>query len=129
MAKKKRATYAVKMRKQPAVRVVSATEAKNRFGEVIREAYEADQQVIVEKGGLPVVAIISMADYDKLLSLSATVDMDQASQVKRASARDEAIRNLRKVLAETHALVPQVPEDEVERDVQQALNEVRRKRR
>lgn len=129
MAKKKRTTYAVNVRKKPAVRVVSATEAKNRFGEVIREAYEADQQVIVEKGGLPVVAIISMADYDKLLSLDASVDVNQASQVKRASARDEAIRSLRKVLAEAHARVPNVPEDEVERDVQQALHEVRRKRR
>jgi prevent-host-death family protein len=129
MAKKRQAAYAVKSNRRPTVRVVSATEAKNRFGEVIREAYEADQQVIVEKGGLPVVAIISMADYEKLLSMSASTKPEQAINVSRARARDDAIRNVRRVLAEMHARVPNVPEKEVERDIQHAMDEVRRTRR
>lgn len=38
--------------------VISATEAKNRFGEIIRRAYRDGETFIVERGGLPVVMIV-----------------------------------------------------------------------
>lgn len=42
---------------------ISATEAKNRFGEVIRRVYRDGETLIVERGGLPVMAIMPVQEY------------------------------------------------------------------
>ena len=42
---------------------ITATEAKNRFGEVIRRVYKNGETLIVERGGLPVMAIVPMQAY------------------------------------------------------------------
>ena len=42
---------------------ITATEAKNRFGEVIRRVYKNGETLIVERGGLPVMAIVPMQEY------------------------------------------------------------------
>jgi len=42
---------------------ITATEAKNRFGEVIRRVYKDGETLIVERGGLPVMAIVPMQEY------------------------------------------------------------------
>jgi prevent-host-death family protein len=42
---------------------ISATEAKNRFGEVIRRVYKNGETLIVERGGLPVVVIMPVHQY------------------------------------------------------------------
>lgn len=43
--------------------VISATEAKNRFGEVIRRVYRDGETFIVERDGLPVAVIMSVQQY------------------------------------------------------------------
>lgn len=42
---------------------ITATEAKNRFGQVIRRVYKDGETLIVERGGLPVMAIVPMHEY------------------------------------------------------------------
>ncbi|HIC95737.1 TPA: type II toxin-antitoxin system Phd/YefM family antitoxin [Candidatus Bipolaricaulota bacterium] len=42
---------------------ITATEAKNRFGEVIRRVYKNGETLIVERGGLPVVVIMPIQEY------------------------------------------------------------------
>lgn len=42
--------------------VISATEAKNRFGEVIRRVYRDGETFIVERDGLPVVMIVPVRE-------------------------------------------------------------------
>jgi prevent-host-death family protein len=42
---------------------ITATEAKNRFGEVIRRVCKNGETLIVERGGLPVMAMIPMPEY------------------------------------------------------------------
>ena len=42
---------------------ITATEAKNRFGEVIRRVYKNGETLIVERGGLPVVVIMPVHNY------------------------------------------------------------------
>jgi prevent-host-death family protein len=42
---------------------ITATEAKNRFGEVIRRVYKNGETLIVERSGLPVVVIMSVPHY------------------------------------------------------------------
>lgn len=47
-------------------RIVSATEARIRFGEVMRRAVEDEEPVIVERGGKPHVVVLSVEQYERL---------------------------------------------------------------
>ncbi len=114
------------MKNTPTVRIVSATVAKNKFGEIIKHAYAADEHLIVEKSGIPVVAIIPVADYQQLVGASAA-STQVAQKVTEASRRAEARRDLAEFLKRVHAEMPQVDEDEeeAERFIQQEVDVVR----
>jgi prevent-host-death family protein len=112
------------MKNTPTVRVVSATEAKNKFGEIIKYAYAADEHLIVEKSGIPVVAIIPMADYQQLVgarSIAPAVEQKVDAERKRAAAS----RRLKEVMDRVHAKMPYYPEEEVDRDIAEAIAAVR----
>ena len=47
-------------------RVVSATEARIHFGELMREAVETNEAIIVERGGKSYVVVISVEEYERL---------------------------------------------------------------
>ena len=47
-------------------RTVSATEARVRFGEVMRRAVDGGEVVFVERGGRPAVVVLSVAAYEDL---------------------------------------------------------------
>jgi prevent-host-death family protein len=47
--------------------VVSATEARIHFGELMRRAVEDQEAVIVERGGTAHVVVISIDEYKRLL--------------------------------------------------------------
>ena len=49
-------------------RMVSATEARIHFGELMRQAVEGREPIIVERGGESYVVILSIAEYRRLLS-------------------------------------------------------------
>jgi prevent-host-death family protein len=42
---------------------ITATEVKNRFGEVIRRVYRNGETLIVERGGLPVLVMMPLQEY------------------------------------------------------------------
>jgi len=111
------------MNKIPTVRVVTATEAQTKFGEMIRYAYGASEHVIVEKSGIPVVAIIPMVDYQQLVPADTP---EIGARVNQAGAREGAVRDLRAFLRRVHAQAPDIPEDEVDRDIELAKRQVRR---
>jgi len=46
---------------------ISATQARVHFREVIRRAYVNQEQVVVEKDGIPMVVILSFPYYEQLL--------------------------------------------------------------
>ncbi len=46
--------------------VLSATEARVRFGDLLRRVAEQEDTVVVERGGVPQVVVISMAEYQRL---------------------------------------------------------------
>ena len=48
-------------------RVVSATEARIRFGELMRQVVETHEAVIVERGGKSHVVVISVEEYERLV--------------------------------------------------------------
>ena len=112
------------MPKKPMVRTVTATEAQNRFGAMIKRAYEDEEHLIVKRGGIPVVAIVPMQDYERLVAaenLPEEVAEEVASSSKAAAAR----AHLKAFLAKAHAQMPEVPDEEVEEDIQEAIAAVR----
>ena len=112
---------------QPTIRVVTATQAKNNFGAIIKSAYASDEHLIVEKSGIPVVAIIPMADYQQLVNAQSTVPKDE-DEIESARKRAVARRELSEFLKQIHAQMPDVPEEEAERDIARAIREVRAER-
>jgi len=47
-------------------RMVTATDARIRFGEVMRRVVEQGEQIIVERAGRPQVVIISVDTYERM---------------------------------------------------------------
>jgi prevent-host-death family protein len=64
--------------------VISATEAKNRFGEVIRRVYRDGETFIVERDGLPVVMIVPVEGRLP----GPTVGQQRFARAVRAAARE-----------------------------------------
>jgi prevent-host-death family protein len=49
--------------------VVSATDARVHFGELMRQVMETGKAVTVERGGKPAVVVVPVAEYEHLLEL------------------------------------------------------------
>ena len=49
--------------------VVSATDARVHFGELMRQVMETGKAVTVERGGKPAVVVVPVAEYEHLLDL------------------------------------------------------------
>ena len=109
---------------RPKVALVDATEAKNRFGALIKRAYEHEEHLIVRRGGLPVVAIIPVQDYEQLVSAAAQAP--PAPGRGGAAGRAPPPRGrLRDFLAAAHGPQPAAPLAAVEQDVDAAVKAVR----
>ena len=89
-------------------KTVPALEARIHLGEIMKEVQSGKVRVLVEKSGIPMVGIISAEEFQRLIA--------------EREARFEVVDRIRSRL-------PAVPEAEVERDVRQALKDVRRRRR
>jgi prevent-host-death family protein len=105
------------------VRIVNATEAKTRFGEMIKRAYSNDEHLVVKKSGIPVVVIVPIQDYEQLvrqdeLPSEAAAEIAQSTQAAASRVR------LRSFLAETSLQMPDVAEVEVEQDIQEAVEAI-----
>ena len=111
--------------KPMAVRVVPASRAKNNFGEVIRRVYENEETQIIERGGLPVAAIVSMSDLERLYPQS----MKQLPRAASSARRQQAWRRLDGLLDKLQAGNEKFSEEEVEADVLKAVAEVRHSNR
>jgi len=45
---------------------ITATEVKNRFGQVVRRVYKNGETLIVERGGLPVLVMMPLQEYQTI---------------------------------------------------------------
>ena len=91
--------------------VMSATEAKLHFGELLRRVSEGRESVLVERGGRPQVVVLSVCAYERLAG--AAEDSEWRGRVRHAR---EAVR------AEIAGRELPAPED-VLRDVRAERNE------
>jgi prevent-host-death family protein len=98
-------------KREPATQTINATEARAQWSKLLNDVFRRNTRVIIEKSGIPVAAIISARD----------LELWQRYQEERE-------RSFR-VLDETRAAFADVPDDELEREVERALAEVRAERR
>jgi len=70
-------------------RVVSATEARIRFGELMRRVVEEQEPVVVERGGKPHVVVISIAEYERLRADQQRKNWKELAQQAREQIRAE----------------------------------------
>jgi prevent-host-death family protein len=77
--------------KQITLTKMPASEARVHFGEVLRKAYSGEEHIVVEKGGLPVAAIISMRDYEDYQRF---LGLERLRALNRAFNREVLARGL-----------------------------------
>ena len=112
------------------IATISATEAKNRFGDVIRRAYRRQEHLVIERGGIPVVAIVPISDYEQFLAQVGNDDAESVgADISTASAQSQAGNRLMEFLDEMHAQMPDVPEDQAQKDIEEAIAAVRAEKR
>lgn len=92
---------------QPLTQIMKATDARQQFASVINRVARKEARVVVEKSGVPVAGIVSADDVRRLDQLDAQ--------------RAERIR----VLEAMRAPFQGVPAEEIERETDRALAEVR----
>lgn len=113
--------------KSPLVRIVTATEAQNKFGAMLKRAYQSAEHLIIERDGIPVAALIPIADYQRLLVDAPANEFSQ--RIAIAGQRDKALRELQTFLEAVHHKMPTVNENEAERLINEATRDVRQSHR
>jgi prevent-host-death family protein len=88
-------------------RSVKLTEARSTFSAIVNEVYREQDRVIVEKSGIPVAAIVSLSDLERL------------NRFERE--RDERF----KVMDEFSAAFSGVDQEEIEREAARSVAEAR----
>lgn len=94
-------------RKEPTTQRMSATDARQHFAETINQVAREGTQIVVEKNGAPVVAIVSIDDLMRYRSLEMQ-DAETAALFERMS---EPFRD--------------VPIEEFEAEVEKIMKELR----
>lgn len=65
--------------------IISSTTLQRQFGAILRRCYKDREQFIVERDGLPVIAILPVRDYETLMG--ATRGLKPDTQPERDSSQ------------------------------------------
>lgn len=96
---------------EPVTETINVTEARRGWSALLSRVFRREARVIVEKGGIPIAAIISMREYELFRHL-------------REKRREDL-----KILDEMREAFKDVPPEEIEREVARAVAEVRAENR
>jgi len=86
---------------------ISAKEARNKFSDLMGSVYYGGEEIILERSGRPMAAVIPVSTYERL--------------VAERSIRFEVIDRIR-------SCVPETTPEEIEKDVTRAVAKARRTR-
>jgi len=92
-------------------RAIKLTEARSTFSALVNDVYRTHDRVIVEKSGIPVAAIVSVADLDRL----------------ERGDQDREDRFI--IIDEIRARFADIDPEVLEREADKAIAKVRAKRR
>lgn len=90
---------------------LKASDVRSNWSQLVNQVFRGETEVVVEKSGIPVAALVSAQDYQKL------------QQIKQARERDFAVIDRMRT-----AFRDQSPE-EIEKKVNEAVLEVRKERK
>jgi prevent-host-death family protein len=93
--------------RQPLTETVTASEARQHFASLLNRIFREQTRVVVEKSGIPVAALVSTHDLERLIRL----DREQAERFAFLDAMRSPFKD--------------IPSEEIEREVDAALAEVR----
>ncbi|HYI23778.1 MAG TPA: type II toxin-antitoxin system Phd/YefM family antitoxin [Thermomicrobiales bacterium] len=91
--------------------VMSASEVREHFSEVVNRVARGEGRVIVEKHGAPAVAVVSLQD------------------VRRLRHSDDIVAERTKFVDGVRSHFADVPDDELERQIEKAFAEMKNERR
>jgi prevent-host-death family protein len=89
-------------------KIISAMKARQNLGQLLEEAFYRGEKFVIKRGNKPMAVLIPINEYE---------------QFKRQRNEDFSIYD------EIWELNRDIPMEEIERDVQEAVEEVRAKRR
>jgi prevent-host-death family protein len=98
-------------------RTVTATEAKNRLGALLRAVSEEGETIIIENRRERAAILVSVADYEEL------------QELRKEQKRQQAIEAIRQIAARQAALNSDLGEEEADELVQRAIQDIRKMRR
>ena len=87
-------------------KVIPAVEARVHLGEIMKRSFKNGDRFIVEKAGIPMIAILSADEYTRFIQ-----------------EREEQF----KIFDKIRAKAPNLPVEEIEKDVRGAMQAVRKK--
>lgn len=94
--------FALSSRVTPAVRTVPMTKARNNLGDLVNRVHHNKEYLILEKDGVPVVAIMDIDEFEDYLELNdpkARREIEKSNEDIRAGRT----RPARELLAELRA--------------------------
>ncbi|HET8522550.1 MAG TPA: type II toxin-antitoxin system Phd/YefM family antitoxin [Thermomicrobiales bacterium] len=91
----------------PTTETLSVTETRERLSQLLNHVYRRETRVLVEENGVPVAAIISAEDLERLTGL------------------EDRLADRRRILEDFGKNFAGIPAEELEREVGRALGEVR----
>lgn len=97
--------------REPMTKTMKASEARQQWSTLINQVFRRETRVLVEKSGIPVAAIVSAQDLERLKQL----EQQREEDFKALDATREAFKD--------------VPPEEIEQEVTRAINAVRRENR
>lgn len=71
------------------ISTIAATEARIHFGDVLRRVHNNHEQLIVEKDGLPVAAILGHAEYEDYRRYLAQKQLEELNKAANRMAQAE----------------------------------------
>jgi len=92
--------------KQRTTETMSVSESRRQYSEVLNRVYRDEEQIIIEKNGIPVAAIVPMA------------------VVRDAEVINRRRADLRAAFEATRAEFRDIPSEEIEREIEKAIAEV-----
>jgi prevent-host-death family protein len=96
---------------QPITDTMKISDVRSNINSLVNEVYRHEKRVIVEKSGIPVAEIVSLEDIQRL---------DQIDEKRKVHDR---------VIEEIRAAFKDVPPEQLERESERALAEVRAEKR
>lgn len=95
-------------------KIVSATEARVHFGELLRQVADEQQVIVVERGSRPQVVVLSLQEYERLKGQ--TVDYEWQALLAKAN-------KLRTKIAARRGNTPLSPVEEMIRQARETRDE------